>query len=261
MTNGGNARCFANRLGGCSTKLSREHYISRSILTQIHPQPIVESKVLGATPDNRYAISSLTVKILCTNHNHLLSPLDAEASKVFAAIDRFETAAAARAIDKSSNVTLDGALFERWLLKLAFGLCKGGVATGPAGKVSNLRNEDVLLQVLFGLEEWPDDWGLYIAQPAGPFAAPANFGLEPWTNTTTGELFQLVVWLRASEFWLCLGKPAPIRPEQYRPGGIRLLETGTIEKLELDLAWPDNGSRHAIQEMTRIGQQQGWAQR
>lgn len=255
------SKCYAGPLGGCSSKISHEHYISRKLLEQIDPRPIVESGVHVGSPDGRYGISSLTAKILCTKHNSQLSPLDTEAAKLYEAIDAFETSAASQSAPTAAEVTLDGALLERWFLKVAFGVCKGGVATGQGSKITALRNEDALLRVLYGLEIPPTGWGLYATLPSSEFAAPANFGLEPRTNPETGEVMQLVVWVRAFEFRLCLGIPSPVTPEQYRPGGLRLSESGTSRSLDLKFIWADGSTEHSILEMTRVGQRQDWDSR
>lgn len=229
MTEYAHPKCYASALGGCSTKVSGEHYFSKSILEQIHLKPIVESAVHKGSSDGRYGISSLIANVLCTKHNSELSALDNGASRMYRALHGFEDDAKARA---------------------------GGVA-----KINSLRKEAEMLSVMFGGASMPLGWGLYMAVPGRPVGAPASFGVEPRTNPETGELMQLVAWLQAIEFWLCLGIPSPVQQEQYRPGGLRLSEAGTERQLELRLTWPPDGTSHATFDVTRIGQMNGWDSR
>lgn len=258
-----NPGCYASALGDCTSKLSREHYFSKSVLEQIHPRPIVEGLPREEVQDKRYSIASLTAKILCTHHNAALSPLDSEAAKVFAAIDGFEQDSAARQTPSRSKVTsVSGPEFERWLLKVAFGLCKGNIVRNSllGTAITSIRNEEGMLQVLFDQGEWPDHWGIYLAMPTQPVGAPANLGFEPRTNSETGELLILVAWLRVVEFWICLGKPAPVQEGQYRPGVITFSESGTSRTSALQFLWP-TGEQHASFNLNRVGEQQGWANR
>lgn len=253
--------CYAHTLGDCSSQLSREHYFSRAVLEQIHSHPIVEG-LPGQTDDNRYSIASLTAKILCTRHNSMLSELDTAAAKVFKVIDEFEQEAANGVSPGSSALTIvSGRQFERWMLKVAFGLCKGKIAKATPGGVrtTSLRNEALLLRVLFNLENWPENWGLYLEVPSEPVSAPANLGFEPRAHPDTNELMMLVAWLRVVEFWLCLGKPESASAGQYRPGGLDLRESRSARSSKLLLSWPSG--QHELFKMERVGQQDGWGVR
>jgi hypothetical protein len=255
--------CYANALGGCTSTISREHYFSKALLEQIHAYPIVEGLPGQAAPETRYSIASLTAKILCTHHNALLSPLDAEAAKVFELIDRFEQESATKQpVRAGASTIVSGRLFERWLLKVAFGLCKGKIANNSARGVrtTSLRDEDALLRVLFEQTNWRENWGLYLAMPDRPVGAPASLGFEPRSHPQTNELMMLVAWLRVVEFWLCLGKPDGVGERQYRPGAIEFRETRSQRRARLTFTWPA-GAPHQVFKMERIGEQDGWATR
>jgi hypothetical protein len=255
-------RCYARTLGGCSSKISREHYFSRSVLTQIHANPIVEG-LPGQPESGRYSIASLTANILCAYHNTMLSPLDTVAAEVFKVIDQFEVASATAASAGPTALTdVSGEGFERWLLKVSFGLCKGKIAksTERGTRTTSLRHEDLLLGILFGQESWPKKWGMYLGQPAQPAAAPANLGFEPRSHPETNELLMLVARLRATEFWLCFGKPEPVSPGKYRPGAVEFYEARSGRSAMLNFSWSD-GESHERFRMERIGEQEGWGTR
>lgn len=255
--------CYARILGGCSPQLSGEHYLSEAVLKQIHPYPIVEGMPQQELASQRYSIASLKAKILCARHNSMLSPLDTEAARVFEAIDRFEQDSA-NAVEAgvASTVAVDGERFERWLLKVAFGLCKGKIfraVASDAGAVE-LRNEELLLPVLFGLEPWPEGWGMYLALPTQPVSAPANLGFEFHLIPETNQLMMLVAWLRVVEFQLCFGKLEPACEGEYRPGAIWLHEAGSGRSVAIHLSWAD-GLQHETFKVERVGQREGWEER
>jgi len=74
-------------------------------------------------------LSSLTAKILCTEHNHRLSPLDSEAIRLFKWLDEiWRLQEVRRKLRRTKFWTVkrymvNGNLFERWAAKTAIGLC------------------------------------------------------------------------------------------------------------------------------------------
>jgi hypothetical protein len=101
---------------------------------------------------------------------------------------------------------------------------------------------------------------MYLALPDQPVGTPANLGFETRSNQDTGELLMLTAWLGAVEFWLCLGRPAPIRDGQYRPSTIEFHDARMSRSMSLIFSWPD-GMRHDVFKMERVGEQDGWATR
>jgi hypothetical protein len=73
-------KCYANRYGDCSTKISREHFISENLLRRIHlTEP---AKIAGLAWQDRekfdiVPIKGLASNILCQRHDEALSRLDA----------------------------------------------------------------------------------------------------------------------------------------------------------------------------------------
>ena len=146
-------KCYAKGLGSCGGEISREHYISESILEMfsgIQPEGIPwmshRSQLIGP--------NDLTVKCLCEKHNNYLSPLDVTASAFFKSILDYGTY-------NPKIVTVSGDLLERWCLKLLFGFL--------ATKQVKIKNEtigpeylgDDLLEYLFLGTKKPLGRGLY----------------------------------------------------------------------------------------------------
>jgi hypothetical protein len=149
--------------------ISREHYVSESVLEQVSGgcgtksnraltrglafQKPGEQKQLG--------IARLTAKILCDNHNSLLSGNDTAANLAFGAIDRMNEGAGKPGWPQET-LHIDGDAFERWMLKT---LC-GGLYSGAflvrsreieSGTLPSMR----ALRVLFEGAEFPENCGLY----------------------------------------------------------------------------------------------------
>jgi hypothetical protein len=84
----GHPGCYATALTDCSTKLSREHYVSRAVLEEISSQPLVSGLAFLGHEERRLPTSGLVGKMLCTRHNTVLHHLDSEALKVFRTLRR-----------------------------------------------------------------------------------------------------------------------------------------------------------------------------
>ncbi|MCW7483262.1 hypothetical protein [Leptospira kanakyensis] len=106
-------KCYANSLGNCSAKFSREHIISDALL---------ESKV-GVSgfewckgEEVFIGKGSFTQKILCAKHNSALSPYDSEMTKLFKILNEYNGQSILGEIGYKEG-TIQGELLERWVLK------------------------------------------------------------------------------------------------------------------------------------------------
>jgi hypothetical protein len=115
-----NSRCLLSSSCDCSNKISKEHYVSASVLS--HIGDIITLKGVPWLPANElcsYKISSLNAKVLCKRHNESLSTLDSSASRFFSALKRFIKAD----YDGEDRVEiLNGRDIERWMIKTLYGL-------------------------------------------------------------------------------------------------------------------------------------------
>jgi len=245
--------CYATPLGGCSPVQTREHYLSRSVLELIHKAPIIDG-MPGIDNPKRIGVASLASKILCDAHNHSLSHLDSAAVSFFGALQRFDHELGARS-KNDERVYVRGEFLERWLLKIAFGL----TATNRlAGRGAAIRDEDHMLEVLFGRRDFPKNWGLYVdAQLGDRYAAPANLAITTHLNPE-GELTYLRAWCRFVPLSLALGQPDHLAPAMRRPAEIRLTRSDSRGTKVLGLKWAD-AKQHEAVEFTRSGEMTGWA--
>src|SRR5207245_4901734 len=73
--------CWANQLGGCSQKITREHVVSRGLFDS--EQIMVQGFKWCLNEPKKIGLSNLVAKILCKRHNNDLSDLDAAALRAF----------------------------------------------------------------------------------------------------------------------------------------------------------------------------------
>ena len=82
-------KCYMGWTRDCSQMISREHFISKTVLSILNPESV---RISGATwiPTGQsldLPLTGLQANILCTRHNSALSPLDTTAGKLFRAVD------------------------------------------------------------------------------------------------------------------------------------------------------------------------------
>lgn len=148
-------RCYAKSFESCDGGISREHFISYTILDQLEgvsPQGI---PWLNHLKEKFVSKESLVTKCLCKKHNTDLSPLDSLAGKAFAVFKRYGQ-------NQAEKLIVPGEMFERWCLKFLLGT----LATKQIKyKDKTYLPEDLdecWLNVLFGTEQMPLGCGLHI---------------------------------------------------------------------------------------------------
>ena len=226
-----NPRCYAAPLGGCSAKISAEHYVSDGLLRDIldvmkgrRPgTPVFEvrhAKWLPEGETSRVVGRRIEAKVLCQAHNEALSPLDRIGKRFGAAVVR---AALARPGDEPEGETilLNGEDFERWLLKI---LC------GVKAMESRVDKTDwspplVWLRALFKIdgEAMPGGFGFWLDLKAHELLpAGSLFSTTPIDSRTSGpNPLGLRFHLCGIEHVLMIGdegRSRVIRNGRLRPG-------------------------------------------
>jgi hypothetical protein len=202
--------CFLKGCGACSAKISKEHFVSRSVLKLMSPNH-KSVKVSGlpwqTAEDQTVGIGALQSKMLCSSHNSLLSRLDAEAAHLFYILD---------SIDKDPTLVaptenVDGVLIERWLLKVLCGLIiSHGWGTGelnPSWK-----------SLLLGEKNWPKGWGFYVETQVGEVEAAKEFFMR--CHTINGKIVAVKVRMAGIPLALKLSPKVNI-DATHRPGCLR----------------------------------------
>jgi hypothetical protein len=244
MTGYAHPRCYARSLNDCSKNLTGEHYLTESLMLALAGASVwVRGFPWQTTTPQRVGVANLQAKILCGRHNNVLSPLDAQAVRLFTAIRAFGEDIRDRA--GGSQVKLfPGADIERWLLKVTLGLACSGNAQAPDGR-RLILSEDLLWswsRTLFGRMGFPPTWGLYVRGGIGETAR-----LEPgqfWVGslTTDGELSGCLVSMAGVELVLAMhkvtGPTGAINNESiYRPNELLFSDPASKTERSLCIAW------------------------
>ena len=204
------SECYANVLGNCEGPLSREHFVSKSVLTLIAGGedntlsvggfnwiPKGESKELHP--------NSLASRILCKKHNEDLSKLDAEALKFF------------RFLHHEHDIkeeTVDGLLIEKWMLKCAFGISMVG---NKSNSESTVIIEEEMISLIFNEKQIEEPRGLFFEanQPKVKLQAKAEAALIPRGDVVA--LFDLKVF-NLNFFYNFIGNVSKVSEKPYDYG-------------------------------------------
>lgn len=160
--------CWANCLGDCDEKQSREHIVSRSLfesdLVDIVGFPWCKTPM-------RVGKDAVTRKILCVKHNNLLSELDQAAKNVFEAFreqsnvaDRFPAGVVPT---KHSTSIIDALRLERWLLKTLINVSYEGKLVISSNVTAPGLPDRNLVEIAFGRQQFSGSSGMYVATAIG----------------------------------------------------------------------------------------------
>ena len=196
------SRCYASCLRSCSSKLSREHILSQSIQKQLGGGNEVD--VIGFPFQQQhpqtFSISSLASKVLCSNHNAALSPLDTEAGRLFK-----KSLAIVQDFDLAEKICLfAGEDIELWMLKTMLGMIRakqtGLLNSGGISKQEYDCPQD-WVEILFQKKAWPIGWGLHVT--SGTYPSNGHLLICPniEDNVVTGCHFRFC----GKQFFLGLG--------------------------------------------------------
>jgi hypothetical protein len=130
----------------CDDHLSREHFISASVLSHLGGRNVSVKGLPWLKGDDTkiLPISSLTGKILCKRHNEAFSPLDDFAGQL---IDVVDNSINRQTLSRKDRwYLISGEELELWLLKTAIGLFHSGSA---AKNKSTLSDSQIINPVCY----------------------------------------------------------------------------------------------------------------
>lgn len=248
-----NTKCYASGDRNCSLKISKEHFISETLLRQIHPDNT--AKVAGLKWQQKETfdvvpISGLASSILCERHNNALSPLDASMGLFAKVIEDFDVALRSTiSADASEQRLFSGDDIERWMVKCLLGLT-------VSKNISSTIQVPECVNLLFANMEWPEGWGMYFsASPGKLIHHSASFAIETRVDPSRNLILAADFVIRGIPFVLCLGKPDnPSGVGLLRPEAI-VLRHGQCEKV-LVLSWL-GGPRNPAVLLERSGTYDG----
>jgi hypothetical protein len=156
--------CWAESLGGCSEKITREHIISDGMF----PSPMLYVKGLPWCMDDfkEISVASFVRKILCDHHNSILSPVDTVGIETLNAfrseIQLHSVRTNMRPIRWSVHTfEVNGNGLERWCLKTLINMSAEGEYRIGADSKSAGQPSERLVRIAFGQEKFRPRAGLY----------------------------------------------------------------------------------------------------
>lgn len=244
--------CYAAQLGGCSTKISREHAISSSVLEFLADGSRVNIGGLTWMPDEERRIlpvSALASNVLCRNHNSALSGLDAYAARFVSVVIAIARDMATRRRRRPPAVYLfNGQDLERWMLKCLCGLVVSGTAeVNTPGDARNWRPPRLWLDCLFGLAPLPRGYGVWVVEPDRRWAT-SEFSL--FSNSDVGP-YGIAVSLFDRDFVFAMSRrsepdKALLEGAIYRPAN--LWTTNQVNNSYIVLGWTGAHSNKTVQQ-------------
>ena len=225
--------CYAKDLSDCSTDISGEHYISRALLVEMGGKPQIAGFSFQSQNTLRcVGVEALTSRILCKRHNSCLSPLDSEAQRCLRALRAFDADLQDGGTPTSDEATINGPDLERWMLKVLIGMNHAKLLDS-----TGVRRSASMIRILFGREQWPTGWGLYVL--ARREVSHAFAGIEIVTRTVDDEIWAADFDIAGFPFMLSLGTPGGGgREHLYRPAGLILSRTDHEAQKKLTFGWP-----------------------
>jgi len=234
--------CALEGLTSCDGPISREHYISRTVLEAIFDGTTASIQGVPWSPATfaEVGISSLIARILCQGHNGALSILDSEAGRFFRAIQQSQIELRDKAID-TQRFVFSGDLIERWFLKVAFGMWVSGNFSSKACRMHG-NPPSTWGQLLLAMNPWP------AADPL--VTAHKEFSCRP-QMFASGEIKAVDFELCRLPFTLVMGRPDHKEAwGVYRPACLKLTD-GRAQRL-LELRW-SNFEANRFVEFKRVG--------
>lgn len=249
-----NAKCYARADRNCSQKISKEHFISETLLRQIqlnNTARVAGLKWQQKESFNIIPLSGLASSILCERHNNALSPLDACMGLFSEAVRDYDAALLSNTSAQASEQrSFSGDDIERWMVK-----CLLGLTASKNLSTTSLKPE--CIDLLFGNTDWPEGWGLYFSAPTGvPIYHSSSFLIETHIDPVRQLILAARILIRGLPFLLCLGKPdIPESMGMFRPEAI-VFRSEMCEK-GLVLSW-DSGPTSPAIVLDRSGTYAGW---
>ena len=162
-------KCYANTRGGCSTKISGEHYVSLGLIKLYggnDPDFTIQHRT-GRGVAHAVRPKNFKANILCQEHNTALHTAD-DAALAFATFLRriaLQYDAGAGVWGGREEITISGDDMQRWVLKLFLNHAVTGHFEVQQRKDVSFPPEAI--DLLLDRADWPSTWGLTVPGELG----------------------------------------------------------------------------------------------
>ena len=199
-TGASHPKCYLNSTTNCSTKLSREHYISKNILLQFERLKASGFPWQAPDEDLEYRPDALTSKVLCTRHNSSLSPLDTAAGHAFRQITDAMIYVTRNSLSRRPAFFLaSGDALELWGIKTLLGFFAAKIARSEGTVLADhfVLDYDTACRALsgFGLKQ---PLGMYVHHEGGKVIH--GIGVSPLTSPRDNTVAGLRVSMLGVQF-------------------------------------------------------------
>ncbi len=240
-------KCYAKRLGGCSTKISGEHPFSDGILKAMGGSfDVTGLPFIPTNGSKRLTTKALQANILCTHHNSALSPLDGEALAFFLGLQAISRNLTRDLQDASTDLKtfdVDGSMLERWLTKI---LCGMLVAWSRTAFVL----PETWLHHLFKKAPLAEGSGFHLAANTGSFAPsqePLTISVMTRADGESAIPFGLRLNMNGFQILLSLNgaisSDAPPVNLAYRPASLMVYGAAGQKWNRIVFKWPTGAAR------------------
>ncbi|BBZ38250.1 MULTISPECIES: hypothetical protein [Mycobacterium] len=225
-------KCYAKTRGGCSTKISGEHYVSHGLIKlygKNDPGFTIQHKT-GKGVGHPIRPKNFKANILCQKHNTALHPAD-DAALAFATFLRriaLQYDAGAGEWGDAEEVTISGDDMQRWVLKLFLNHAVTGHFDVQQDNTVTFPSESI--DLLLDRAAWPSTWGLTVpgetrskdvrACPFQPIDVVNShwWGVAPFVHKDKTWIGGGIVDLAHVSFGLTLFNPGRGMPGWDNPG-------------------------------------------
>jgi len=231
LTGYAHPKCYANKTNNCSTKISREHYISNNILANFEENKVIKIVGLPWLEHDRFHLLSrkkLVANILCTSHNGMLSKLDSDMGHLFKTLINFDNSFN-NDVSESTSITFSGDNLEKWMMKTICGFIAAKIISKEGTKQEYELNEN-LIEILYNDAPLPNGWGLYCSPNDQTEFFPSISFLPILSED---ELKGAEFLINNIKFYFLLHTPD--RPDSFgmhRPMGLQFKDKEVIKTIE-----------------------------
>jgi len=211
--------CWAESLGGCSNKISREHIFSEGV--HFSDQITVQGLPWCSDKPVSVGLSSLTRKILCTRHNSELSVADAAATSAIKAVEDAITLHKFRERYRPTQWTrkdfrINGYELESWFLKTLVNITfKSEKLIGKLAKAPGIPPKEIV-EIAFQRRRFDPPAGLYTIPAVGE-SSVLDGRIRVTVMTQTSPVTLGAVFLFAGlRFFLYINDDFRPGPENFR---------------------------------------------
>lgn len=208
--------CYAKQYSDCISKLSNEHYVSESLVTELELNKGIVSGLVFQDPGKTKVAGPEVYRsrVLCRRHNSALSPLDDVARRFGRALRTLVSLGhpSSPAPIKDEYWAFNGHDIERWIAKCLAGAMTAGVLRRREVRAGALPVPDRVLALLFGERQLEKPAGLYFFGGL-PTLASADMGFRAVWDEQYSDIVGMEVRIHSIDMllWLESTPPPPVR--------------------------------------------------